>query len=59
MKFIVYYTGGTGRLSHWRKEYTELDSIEIFFKKYFEEMLADKLQVYSIDGAPFIYEIKE
>ena len=51
MKFVVNYTGETS----WTKEYGELDTIEIFFKKYFEEMLAEQQYTKSKDS--FVFKI--
>lgn len=53
MKFIVRYQGP---LPAWTREYTELETIEIFFKKYFEEMLVDEQTTRIVDV--FVFEIR-
>lgn len=66
MKYIVKYTGewkpnpnGFGDpifQEPWRKEYSNIDDIEIFFKFYFEDML-NKDQVLFHDDV-YVYQIR-
>ena len=67
MKYIVTYVGewrpnpdGNGDpvfQPSWTKEYSNIDDIEIFFKKQFEEMVdTDTLVTYS---GPFVWQIQK
>ena len=51
MTFRVFYIGEPA----WHLDYTELNTIEIFFKKYFEEMLDEGETVREV--GPHIFHI--
>lgn len=66
MKYIVNYIGEWKRNPNgfgdptfsepWKKEYSNMDDIEIFFKFYFEDMI-ERSQVVLHDGV-YVYQIR-